>query len=513
MKEKICGYYLDSEQEKIVLDNSKNILVVAGAGSGKTLTILGKINYLIKYKNIKPDEILCISFTRDASNSLKEKIKKEFNKDITVYTFHKLSIELLKKMNIKFEITDVDTLSNIIHKFIYIDVLENPKFMKIILNILEEKYKNKKKYITYIDNNKQKVNKLENLIETFIHLFKCNNHKLNDFNKFLKTSKKNLFYQKEKILLTIILNIYLEYQRYLNENNEIDFDDMITLATKNLNNNLKLNYKYIIIDEYQDTSYVRFLLIKKLLELTNANLLVVGDDFQSIYRFTGCDLSLFIDFTKYFKNSKIMKIQNTYRNSLELITVAGSFVMKNQKQIRKTLNSNKKLDYPIEIVYYKNIKEDFYKLVSLIYNKTKKNILVLGRNNYDINMVLNPKYFKYNNNSITCLKNYNIKINYLTVHKSKGLEEENVIMINLRNDILGFPCKIKNNQILRFVTNNKEKYLYSEERRLFYVGLTRTKNKVYLFTPLNKESIFVKELKKDYKKNIKINKIFLKWVV
>ena len=184
--------------------------------------------------------------------------------------------------------------------------------------------------------------------------------------------------------------------------------------------------------------------------------------------------------------------------------------MKNQKQIRKTLNSNKKLDYPIEIVYYKNIKEDFYKLVSLIYNKTKKNILVLGRNNYDINMVLNPKYF---NNSITCLKNNNIKINYLTVHKSKGLEEENVIMINLRNDILGFPCKIKNNQILRFVTNNKEKYLYSEERRLFYVGLTRTKNKVYLFTPLNKESIFVKELKKDYKKNIKINKIFLKWVV
>ena len=506
MKEKICGYYLDSEQEKIVLDNSKYTLVCAGAGSGKTLTILGKINFLIKHKNIKPSEILCISFTREASNSLKNKIKKEFNIDITVYTFHKLSIELLKKMNKYYEITSTETLSNIIHKFIYIDVLDYPNFMKLILTLLEEKYYSKEKYINYIEKNTKKLKKIENLIETFIHLFKCNNHALEDFNKFINMSSKTLFYNKEKLFLTLILNIYLEYEKYLEENNEIDFDDMIIKACNYLDKTVNLNYKYIIIDEYQDTSYIRFLLIKKILDLTNASLLVVGDDFQSIYKFTGCDLSLFLEFNKFFKDPSIMKIQNTYRNSSQLIKIAGNFVMKNKAQIPKNLKSNKSLTNPIEIVYYKNIKEDFYKLVTNIYNKTKNNILILGRNNYDINMVLDSKYFKYNRDFLECIPNNNIKLSYLTMHKSKGLEEENVIIINLRDDLLGLPCKIKDDKILRFVSLNNEKYPYSEERRLFYVSLTRTKNKVYLFTPLNKESIFIKELKKDYKKNIKITK-------
>ena len=88
---------------------------------------------------------------------------------------------------------------------------------------------------------------------------------------------------------------------------------------------------------------------------------------------------------------------------------------------------------------------------------------------------------------------------YLTIHKSKGLEEDNVIMINLEDKLLGFPSKIEDSKLFRFVSKTKEKYLYSEERRLFYVGLTRTKNKVYLLTPNKNESIFTKELKKDYK--------------
>ena len=123
MNDKICGYYLDTEQQAIVLDESKYLLVVAGAGSGKTLTILGKINYLFKYKNIDKDEILCISFTRAASVSLKDKIKNEFNVDLPVYTFHKLSLEILNEFGIKHQIASTDTLNNIIHEFIYICVV------------------------------------------------------------------------------------------------------------------------------------------------------------------------------------------------------------------------------------------------------------------------------------------------------------------------------------------------------------------------------------------------------
>ena len=110
LKDKICGYYLDNEQESIVLDESKHLLVVAGAGSGKTLTILGKINYLLKYKNIKNSEILCISFTKASSDNLKEKIQNEFGIEMDVYTFHKLALQILKSNNMHYSISSTETL-------------------------------------------------------------------------------------------------------------------------------------------------------------------------------------------------------------------------------------------------------------------------------------------------------------------------------------------------------------------------------------------------------------------
>ena len=103
----------------------------------------------------------------------------------------------------------------------------------------------------------------------------------------------------------------------------------------------------------------------------------------------------------------------------------------------------------------------------------------------------------------------NIKIRYLTVHKSKGLEEENVIIINLENKINGFPSKIENNEILKYVLNENDNYPYEEERRLFYVALTRTKNNVYLFVNKKNESIFVKEIVNNYKSCIQIFKNYL----
>ncbi|MBP3461895.1 MAG: UvrD-helicase domain-containing protein [Bacilli bacterium] len=505
MNIKISNFYLDDEQQKIVEDKSKYLLVVAGAGSGKTLTILGKINYLIKYKKINKDDILCISFTKASSESLKEKIKKEFNLNMNVYTFHKLSLEIIKENKIRYNITDTNTLDNVIHNFIFMDVLNNKKYMKRILKYFKIKYKNKMEYIKYIENNEE-VEMLEKLISTFIHLFKCNGYKLEDFNLFLKQAKRKILkYRHNKNFLIIVLNIYLKYEKYLKDNKEIDFDDMIIKATKLVKEKgINNKYKYIIIDEYQDTSLIRFNLIKEILNKTNSNLMVVGDDFQSIYRFTGCDLSLFLDFKKYFKKSKIMKIQNTYRNSQELIDIAGKFVMKNKKQIDKNLKSNKHIYEPIKIIYYENIRIKFIEIINKIYKETNKPILVLGRNNKDIKNLLSDK-IKLENDNLIYIENKNIKMKYLTVHKSKGLEEENVILINLENKLTGFPNQMKDDKLLRFVSKRYEKYPFSEERRLFYVALTRTKNYVYILTPKKEESIFIKELRKDFKNKININ--------
>lgn len=513
MNDKICGYFLDEQQQNIVLDNNNHLLVVAGAGSGKTLTILGKINYLIKYKNVLPNEILCISFTRASANSLKGKILKEFNIDMPVYTFHKLSLEILKEENKTFSITEEDTLDNIINNFFNIDILNYKIHMQYVLRYFNVKKYNKVKetYLKFLNTNYEQIELLKKLISTFLRLFKTNNYVINAFSNFLKTAKITIFYnryRKEKIFLILALNIYILYTNYLKENNEIDFDDMIINATKCVNEKgikHKHKYKYVIIDEYQDTSYVRFLLITSILNKTNAKLMVVGDDFQSIYRFTGCDLSLFLDFNKYFKNAKIMKIENTYRNSRELISVAGNFVMKNKRQIHKDLKSNKSLSKPIEIIYYKDIKKSFINLINYINENNKGPIMILGRNNNDVNMILSDRLKLTKDGMLIYLDNLDIKLYYLTSHKSKGLEEENVIIINLEDKLLGFPCKIVDDRILRFVSCHTDNYPYGEERRLFYVALTRTKNKVYLLVPVKNPSIFVRELMNSNCSKIKVH--------
>ena len=208
-----------------------------------------------------------------------------------------------------------------------------------------------------------------------------------------------------------------------------------------------------------------------------------------------------------FNNANILKIENTYRNSQELIDIAGSFVMKNKNQLKKDLKSNKHENYPINIIYYSEITTTFIKLIEKIYQETKKPILILGRNNFDINEILKNKYFILEKEKLIYRKNCNIKMTYLTVHRSKGLEEENAILINLKNDKLGFPNKIEDDEVLKYVSCKEDNYPFSEERRLFYVAITRTKNKNYLLVPKNNESIFIKELKATYKEKIKVLKL------
>ncbi len=501
----VGNYKLDNEQEEIVCDNNKYLLVVAGAGAGKTLTILGKINYLINTLNYKENDILCISYTKDASLSLKNKIKKEFNLDIDVYTFHKLGVEILKSYNINFNITDTDTLERCIYNYLYIDCINNIKQLKYVCKYLKVKIKDKNKFYKYLNNNNDYILKKFELISTFIKLFKSNNFNINDYSTFFKKIKKYIFkYNYFKIFLLISLNIYLKYEKELEINKEIDFDDLIIKSRELVNKyGIKKKYKFIIIDEYQDSSFIRFSLIKSILLYCDAKLMVVGDDWQSIYRFSGCTLDLFVNFKNYFPNSKILKINTTYRNSIELTNIAGKFIMKNNLQIKKNLKSNKSLDYPIRIIYYKNIKNDFIKLIDYLYKNFGNDILVLGRNNKDINILLNDK-IKLKDKKIIINDIKDIDITYLTIHRSKGLESNNVIIINLNNDICGLPSKIKEDKILSLVNNNTEKYLYGEERRLFYVALTRTKNYCYLLVNKKTESIFIKELVRDFKDKIKL---------
>lgn len=487
----INGYPLDEHQSRVVLSNEESTLVIAGAGSGKSLTIIGKIVYLVKKCNVKPEDILCISFTNDATINLKNNISKNYNFNINIYTFHKLALEILKQNNIEYQIAPEDYLNQVIDDFLA-NIDSKNKFFNNILNlILGKNYKGK-----------DLIN-LKRLISTFINLFKSNNFKASYFLTILKKIKYTINlkeYFHNKYLILLIFNIYFNYEIKLKNENALDFNDMINKSIEVIKNKgLKKKWKYIIVDEYQDTSITKFNMINEIIKITNASFLAVGDDFQSIYRFTGCNLHIFLNFQNYFKNAKIFQIINTYRNPQELINIAGNFVMKNKYQQKKTLISYKHLDNPI-ILYYKDDKVLALKeILSILKNSNE--IMVLGRNNKDIFNYIDNSYNQEND-----IFTFNeIKFRYLTIHKSKGLESENIILINMEDSLLGLPSKIKDEKILKYVNNTKDFYPYEEERRLFYVALTRTKNNVYIICSTKKESIFITEIKKN-KNNIQIKK-------
>lgn len=501
---KIGGYPLDKEQLRIATTKEKEVLVVAGAGSGKTFTIVGRIWYLINIEKVNPEEILCISYTKDAASSLRNKLLKEFNILMSVYTFHKLSINILKNSNIYFKIASPDSLELIIEEYLRIDILLYPEQLKYLRFILKINWHSTEEYLKILDSHKEEIDKFIKVVATFIRLMKCNGKDISLLQEILKRLGKNIFKRIECYYILIILNIYVKYKIYLEENGEYDFDDLIMEATKIVkDSSYTRKFKYIIIDEYQDSSFIRFNLIKEIVNINEAYFMAVGDDFQSIYKFSGSDIGLFINFKDYFKKGKVLKIQTTYRNSQELVDIAGDFIMKNKIQLRKEMRSNIHIKKPVKIVYYDSKEKDFYRLCLYLKRKGSYNILVLGRNNNDIKGYMS-KEVTFNDGVINLGNDNIVKISYMTMHRSKGLECDDVVIINLRDDTFGFPSQVEADKILNYIRKDTKKDFLEEERRLFYVGLTRAKRNVYLFTPKKKASIFVIELLKNYKDKLEI---------
>ena len=344
-----------------------------------------------------------------------------------------------------------------------------------------------------------------NLCCTFLNLFKSNNFKIEQIDELKKTygeSEPSAFLcERTELFLNIIKIILSAYQNFLTSNNSIDFSDMINIASEKVEEGCEIiPYKYIIVDEYQDISKSRFNFLKAIVDKTNAKLFCVGDDWQAIYRFAGSDISLFTDFEKYFGYTKILKIEKTYRNSQNLIDEASHFVLQNPLQLKKQLRSDKKLDYPLVFWGYD---EEPYKALEQAINKIisefgiNSSILILGRINHDKDILKKSGLFRFSMNNrkevIDYVKVPEVQIDFLSVHKSKGLEADNVILLNFKNDKLGFPNQIADDDVLNLVLTNAEKYKFAEERRLFYVAITRTKNRTFVLTDNKNPSPFFKE--------------------
>ncbi|MCD8006128.1 MAG: UvrD-helicase domain-containing protein [Oscillospiraceae bacterium] len=346
------------------------------------------------------------------------------------------------------------------------------------------------------------------LFETVINLLKSNQYTISDVREMIPDG---MMYRSCNTILSLVEPVYDAYCRYLATNGEIDFNDMINTAASYIKQDkYDCPYKYVIVDEYQDISKARYRLLRELRSERDYNLFCVGDDWQSIYRFAGSDVGYILNFEKYWGKSEISKIETTYRFSQKLIDVSGSFVMKNPDQIKKNIHGrNTDVGFPVgEIEGYKDTFAISFALERLNDLPKDSTVFFIGRYTFDRRLLEDNSQLtcNYNNTSgfidIVYKPRPDLKMTFLTAHRSKGLQADYVFIINNKNDKMGFPSKIQDSPLINLLLENSDQYPYAEERRLFYVAMTRAKKKVFLVTVDGRKSEFVRDLIEQYGKEI-----------
>ena len=308
MKEILQG--LNNKQYEAVINTEGPCLIIAGAGSGKTKVLTHKIAYLIQEKNVLPWNILAITFTNKAANEMKERIANlvgDVAQDIWMGTFHSICVRILRKF---IDRIGFDT------SFIIFDTSDQRTMIKTCLKDLniDDKMFTDRSVLSEISNAKNQMLEPE-----------------------AYTAIANGDFRKEKIA-----TVYELYQKRLKENNAIDFDDIINYTIKILNENPDVleyyanKFKYVLVDEYQDTNKAQFTLIT-LFASNYGNITVVGDSDQSIYAFRGADISNILNFEKDFANAKIIKLEQNYRCTGNILKAANSVIKNNETKYKKEL--------------------------------------------------------------------------------------------------------------------------------------------------------------------------------
>jgi DNA helicase-4 len=638
--EKVESDPLTSEQKKAILVDEANILVVAGAGTGKTSTVLGKAGYLLKKGLAKPNEILLLSFNKDVKLELEKRIKKsKMPAELEPKTYHSFGLRVIahatKTTPALFTLAEDKT------KFIervfgfIIERMKDPSFARMINEYFlyhlipyksEFEFESFGDYIRYLkqyDLRSLKGDKVKSFEECYIanflyvngidYLYEADyekrtateNHRQykpdfylpkykiyiehfginrerkpapyiseREYTRQMKWKKEThelnkttliqtfSYEQKEGVLLSNLemklrekgvtlspipadqiftqlnsmgktrqlpellcnfLNLYKEsgksiqqiqsevdpedtrtraflkifsavYDDYTScKAEEIDFSDMLNDAAKYINEGKYVsNFKYILVDEFQDISRSRYLFLKALADQNTSKLFCVGDDWQSIYRFTGSDISLMVDFQKKFEFGETLFLQETFRFDDKMCDFSSRFILQNPLQIKKNITSRTLKTKPaISVIREKTA----VALKDIIFNLSKNSehtetVFVVGRYNH-----LEQEYLGNFPRRVGFLR-----IEYTTAHSSKGLEAEYVVILGLNGGKLGFPCQITDDPILNLVLARKEEFPNAEERRLFYVAVTRAKKHVFLIDDpdFNSSSFTIEVLNGNY---------------
>ncbi len=322
---------LNEAQKQAVSHLEGPLLIVAGAGSGKTKVLTSRIAHIIAKKKAFPNQILAVTFTNKAAKEMQSRVSKILGTKATglswLGTFHSICAKLLRKhatavnLNSNFTIIDTDDQIRLIKNICKAENIDVKQLAPRYILAIIDKWKNKGQYPNEVVINNKDI------------------------------------YEKT------ILPVYRIYQQKLTDLNSCDFGDLILHVVKILekNNDIKeiysRNFKYILVDEYQDTNYIQSRWLN-LLAQKNKNLCCVGDDDQSIYSWRGAEIKNFLEFDQIYENTKVIRLEQNYRSTQNILSVASQLISNNQNRVGKTLKTTMEVGELIKLNCYKNVKDE-----------------------------------------------------------------------------------------------------------------------------------------------------------
>lgn len=334
--------------------------------------------------------------------------------------------------------------------------------------------------------------RLARTFRTFMIHAKSNRLSIKELRGRMKDRAPGPFAFRHRMFLDLYEQLVGRWALKLAKEDYIDFEDMLVVAGDLMEQRRwRSPYELVMVDEFQDASQARARILLGLTRKPRVCLFAVGDDWQSINRFAGADLSVMTRFDALFGSASVLKLQQTFRCAPSLCDVSSRFVQKNPAQLPKSVRSNQPdVAKPVSVVQLQELKTQARAAIDKRISELRaeggasSSVLVLGRYNQE------REYFPRSQEAYAT---------FMTVHGSKGLEADHVIVASMTSEMLGFPSRIEDDPVLQLALPTPEPYMYAEERRLFYVALTRARKTVTLLTQLGRESTFITELVQAYK--------------
>ena len=478
---------LNPAQARAVVNGEQSLLVLAGAGSGKTSVLVARAGWLLTTGEAVADQILLLAFGRKAAQEMDERIQERLHtRDITARTFHALALHIIQQGSKK--VPAISKLENDAQA-------RQALFIKTWRQQCSEKKAQAKGWRQWLEEelnwevpegsfwqDEKLARRLGSRLDRWVSLMRMHGGSQAEMIESAPEAIRDLFSKRVKLMAPLLK----AWKTALKEENAVDFSGLIHQAIVILEKGRFVSpWKHILVDEFQDISPQRAALLSALrAQNKHTSLFAVGDDWQAIYRFSGAQLSLTTAFHHYFGEGDRSDLDTTYRFNSRIGEIANRFIQQNPHQLAKPLNSLRAGDKKAVTLLADDQLEPLLDKLSG-YAKPDERILVLARYHH-----LKPAALEK-----AATRWPKLQLEFMTIHASKGQQADYVIVVGLKEGSDGFPAPTRESVMEEALLPVPEDFPDAEERRLLYVAMTRARHRVWLLFNKEEPSVFVDILK------------------